>query len=639
MRAYATVADRSLVNAPSTSTATYRYASNWDADMIYGCSCDSGYEGWNCMSRRCPKGDDSMTTGQADEVQLLRCDLSPTAGGGAPRFTLSFRGATTRPFGPGISWVALRDLLTDLPTVGSVSVTYSAGSTFCDDTYTSVASPTVPASGNIVSVAFLTEHGDVPTLVVLDAKGKPLGVDSNFVFVAVDGDSLTYTTSASPSTATAASATGTKEDAPCSGRGRCDTGTGVCTCYTGYASSNGQGGQGTNGDCGWPALPITSCPGVGVECSGHGTCSKFPEYKCSCYAGWGGGDCAERLCPQGPAWFSYPTADDTAHSLAECSNKGRCNRRTGQCECQIMFEGAACERMTCPGKTSPLGVCSGHGRCLSMASLAAYATDNGDATPFTYGLDPNNPATWDASKVFGCLCDDGYTGYDCSQRTCPLGNDITLQEWDASAVGESQTLVCTLLPGAANPTFKLQFREAQTAPLPTTATAADIEEALEQLETIGDVDVQFTTGAGTPACTPTGLSGPPVMTFTFITQHGDVPPLRVVMDDASRNADGTFNGGDGWSDTDLEWTGGDPADGYVSAYTYQRVPTYPSGGVRAREVRKGRSGNAECSGRGICDRETGVCKCFTGFGASNGNRQAGAVEDCGWREPYVPIRK
>jgi hypothetical protein len=272
-----------------------------------------------------------------------------------------------------------------------------------------------------------------------------------------------------------------------------------------------------------------------------------------------------------------------------------------------------------------------------MSELALHATDNGDAAPYGYGADPNAAATWDADKVYGCLCDEGFDGYDCSRRTCAYGNDITLQEWDATALNEAQSLVCTLLDGSALPTFRLEFRQAQTADLAYDVTVADLQDALEGLATIGRITVEASTGdPATTAVCATTVAGPAVLTFNFETEHGDVPPLRVVMDDAARNADGSYNAGLGWMDTQLEWTGGDPADAYVSSLTYTASPSYPATGVRARETRKGRSGNAECSGRGLCNRSSGTCECFPGFGASDGNRGPGAVEDCGWREPYAP---
>ena len=47
-----------------------------DADKLTGCACDAGYSGALCEARACPLGDDPLTTGQADEVQLLRCSAS-----------------------------------------------------------------------------------------------------------------------------------------------------------------------------------------------------------------------------------------------------------------------------------------------------------------------------------------------------------------------------------------------------------------------------------------------------------------------------------------------------------------------------------------------------------------------------------
>ena len=61
-------------------------------------------------------------------------------------------------------------------------------------------------------------------------------------------------------------------------------------------------------------------------------------------AGWTGGDCAERTCPHGKAWFDQPSATDTAHARVECSNMGICDRTSGLCVCRPGFEGAACER-------------------------------------------------------------------------------------------------------------------------------------------------------------------------------------------------------------------------------------------------------------------------------------------------------
>ena len=45
--------------------------------------------------------------------------------------------------------------------------------------------------------------------------------------------------------------TGTREDVECAGHGICLEDEGVCDCFVGYQSSDGKGGLGEMGDCGW----------------------------------------------------------------------------------------------------------------------------------------------------------------------------------------------------------------------------------------------------------------------------------------------------------------------------------------------------------------------------------------------------
>ena len=47
--------------------------------------------------------------------------------------------------------------------------------------------------------------------------------------------------------------------------------------------------------------------------------------------------------------------------------------------------------------------------------------------------------------------------------------------------------------------------------------------------------------------------------------------------------------------------------------------------------------NNYCSDRGICDEATGVCKCFTQYGSSDGYGQRGQRPDCGAILPIVPV--
>ena len=84
-----------------------------------------------------------------------------------------------------------------------------------------------------------------------------------------------------------------------------------------------------------------------------------------------------------------------AHPVVECSNKGRCDRSTGECVCYPNYDGIACERSICPNKCSDAGV------CFTQKQLAAEAGRT-YATP------------WDAQKQVGCVCDLGRRGPDCS---------------------------------------------------------------------------------------------------------------------------------------------------------------------------------------------------------------------------------
>lgn len=98
---------------------------------------------------------------------------------------------------------------------------------------------------------------------------------------------------------------------------------------------------------------------------------------------------------------------NSAHEYSECSNKGRCNRQTGECECFDGFDGIACQRNSCPGYPDS---CSGHGVCKTIKQIAQ--ADGG-----------NHYRLWDKQSTMGCDCDKGYTGSDCSERKCRHGID------------------------------------------------------------------------------------------------------------------------------------------------------------------------------------------------------------------------
>jgi len=186
-------------------------------------------------------------------------------------------------------------------------------------------------------------------------------------------------------------------------------------------------------------LVVSECPN---GCSGHGSCG----YKdmCTCYKNYQGSDCSERTCPFGYAHTdtvkgdlnmngvltdttvttqvylsgtteTFSSVDNEAHDYMECSNKGLCDRETGDCTCFDGYEGSACHRTSCPNQ------CSGHGTCESISEFASY----GDGSVFSKGSIYGEQVykLWDKKVTYGCKCDPWFTGSDCSLRNCKVGVD------------------------------------------------------------------------------------------------------------------------------------------------------------------------------------------------------------------------
>lgn len=155
--------------------------------------------------------------------------------------------------------------------------------------------------------------------------------------------------------------------------------------------------------CFWP-LRSRNCPSspLLVLILHRRHCTGPPSYRCECAKGWAhAADCSEQECPSSAAWFDYPSANNRAHHEAECSNRGNCDRDSGECRCQAGFTGAACQFSVCPGHevmNSPgkkgmprtggdrggARECSGHGRCVNMKQFARLAvSERGELTEFT----------------------------------------------------------------------------------------------------------------------------------------------------------------------------------------------------------------------------------------------------------------
>lgn len=171
-------------------------------------------------------------------------------------------------------------------------------------------------------------------------------------------------------------------------------------------------------------------------------------------------------CPRGKSWTNVLPGSNWDHLNGdanvvgeECSDGGICDTATGECSCFAGYEGSACQRTVCPND------CSGHGTCRSNQDFAIDYSEavfkqqkeirasNIPDSYYDYFLVTYDNA-WDANKQYGCLCDIGFRGPDCSEIECPTAPDamdeetcVKYSEWErwgtyasnANALGSNQS--------------------------------------------------------------------------------------------------------------------------------------------------------------------------------------------------------
>jgi hypothetical protein len=564
---------RDIGELPRGTNAVFTYTDPWDAEKIQGCKCHSPNLMPDCLRRDCAYGDDPLTKldtspiaqPQRNEIQTVKCKLeagmNEALDGPSTYFTLGFRGYTTTKIHYKATAPQIRAALEALPSIGGVAVSQNSATQACS-----------AGEVGITSITFTQDFGVLPSL-VMKAYGK------------IDFSNSRVTTVL----------TGTKENKVCSGRGTCNDATGICTCFENFISSDGMGSPGDKGDCGFAIARVEQCPGAETDslCSFHGVCQDTGSngeqgiYVCQCDNQYYGADCSRKSCRLGLPWFHYPSADNTAHigqeGLIECSNAGHCNRATGVCDCLPNFEGDRCQFLKCPGGQTNL--CSRRGTCESLKALAAYARlENGEPIDVQYGSRPNDPLTWDAEMIQGCKCNDGYSGYDCSETLCPTGdNPDTIGQID-----EQQIFECTDVLGdnPENEVVILTFRGEKTGSIPGNSNSAQVKAALEQLTGIAKVTVEVVDlSKADTMCTSEGNK----FLVRFWTEHGDLPLMKI--------------------------------------FALQDIDTFV-----VHPYKDGTKEQIECSGRGICNRVIGECTCFPGYGDSDNMGGVGVVKNCGYSE-------
>ncbi len=333
-----------------------------------------------------------------------------------------------------------------------------------------------------------------------------------------------------------------------------------------------------------------TCPN---NCGSGGICIQTPGHSpsgvCNCFPGFYGLDCSLRLCPAGNAWVDFPSSDDVAHaSNTECSNMGICDRNTGKCKCRTGFGGPSCELLMCPlGRSirDRQEQCSGHGRCLSLREAAKRQ----DYIQF---IESTTYDEWDADMLQSCACDEGWSGRSCELRSCPKGDDP-----DTPGVDEVQLIECSCTTNLCEGGIYLSYKGEKTLKIPYNAPDNLIKYRLEELSTIEEVDVHIK--IGTLMCSEASDSS--LTAITIKLPQGDSPPLI------------------------LETYGG--LSGTITTYNdgaYSMVDPHI-------ESAKGTKEHVECSNRGFCNYNSGICRCLPGFQSSDGYGNTGHRGDCGYR--------
>lgn len=320
-------------------------------------------------------------------------------------------------------------------------------------------------------------------------------------------------------------------------------------------------------------------------CSGHGICGANDA--CTCYRNWRGNDCSERTCQFGIAfvdtaqgdldhdgkidapsvsvvtqwspsgtfeeYFNFGNAEE-AHSYMECSNKGLCDRASGECVCFDGYEGSSCQRTVCPNS------CSGHGVCRNIVDKTQTLATS--TSTHEYQL-------WDGLKNQACVCDPGYSGVDCRERLCPKGadpltdgmvNEVQTLDVHGTADSGSYKLQYTDVFGEVWTTNTINFSYAGGTDAEVAAALLAIPNSVIEGVTVTAVDtVAGTSGQGRK------------FTITFTHNAGDLVQLTHIDS------------------------------------------TVPTGSFTFATTTAGTTTAEECSGRGLCDYDTGVCKCFRGY--------------------------
>jgi len=275
---------------------------------------------------------------------------------------------------------------------------------------------------------------------------------------------------------------------------------------------------------------------------------------------------------------------------------------------------------TCPGD------CNGHGVCQSNKDFAedyarAMATainlkqrqprcKNG-ATAYTAEDCPRNiehnddyyktfmvsyEDAWDSGLQYGCKCDSGYTGGDCSKRECPTSFDpldSSCEQAIISTTGKTTTKISLTRTNVDDEKLASVWSD---LPVARYSSSDGKLTPTKESNKIGDAEGYLA------LYEQTNIFYQP-KEFKTITSHFSDMARRCTAFHVSKSVDDsdltTFSSGV-WSIAPIS------ADSWMCAYMWDST-------MVKTPYCAGRWTSLECSGRGICDKTSGTCTCFAGY--------------------------
>jgi len=198
--------------------------------------------------------------------------------------------------------------------------------------------------------------------------------------------------------------------------------------------------------------------------------------------------------------------------------------------------------------------------------------------------------TWDKSKIQACVCDPYYEGTDCSLRQCPRGDNI-LTLGDVPTV---QTISIVDGTDSADPVGQITITFTDlyggvwtTRPIDIAQADADATAIAAALQALPNQVIESVT------CARTAVSNGEEIACTFDSAHNaGVQNLMVV----------NFGG--------CKRAGCAPIyNGLGTTATENGIAVTVADTTTANSVKEA----AVCSEHGLCDTETGLCNCFSGY--------------------------